>query len=166
MPSLAVRQLFHDTSPPACLYCTCTLILIWSKARIDMKQWPESLHVIRTSTTLINPNPWENCLPCSPTKRATLVIIAITRSTEVFYTQPSSRVLNHLKTSTNWWHTVCRIEPSTTQDQQDVHLISKEGKHIVLNRNCAFVITFFLSIILIIAHITYLFERLTFASDR
>ena len=27
-------------------------------------------------------------------------------------------------------------------------------------------ITFFLSIILIIAHITYLFERLTFASDR
>ena len=61
---------------------------------------------------------------------------------------------------------MCRIEPSTTQDQQDVYLISKEGKHIVLNRNSAFVITFFLSIILIIAHITYLFERLTLASDR
>jgi hypothetical protein len=85
-------------------------------------------------------------LACCPTERATLVIIVTTRSTEVFYTQPSSRVQNHLKAQIGE-HPVRRIEPSTTQDQEDVYLISKEGKHIVLNRNSAFVITFFLSII-------------------
>ena len=86
-----LRQLFHDTSPPPVL-----VPWYWSEAKHELTWNNDTSHFM--SSEHLQPHSTSNhertaCL--LPDKRATLVIIVITRSTEVFYTQPSSRVMNH-----------------------------------------------------------------------